>query len=266
MPRVTHVKHARQRYETVPVIDPETGEQKTTPMISKRTGEQKTTKRGKPVVLGLTRQDRTKPLPNIKCDFPGCTVDGGEILPGTPYKHITPRSGPYGGRQRSRHAEHPSWKVWEYSSSTSARVAQIQDAMDSSIDAFEFSDPSDFEGLKDELSQMAQELLDEKEDALSNMPEGLAYGSQVEEQRDTLQEWVDSIESVGQPEDPETEEDCPECNGVGRVPDVDSIEEEAEIDCDECSGTGLVEIDGIPDEWIEEAKEALRDAIGECNV
>ena len=42
MARVTHVKKAQQRYATVPVIDPETGEPKRTPVMKKvdrETGE-----------------------------------------------------------------------------------------------------------------------------------------------------------------------------------------------------------------------------------
>lgn len=36
MARIAHVKAARQRYATVPVIDPETGEQKQTPVMVTR--------------------------------------------------------------------------------------------------------------------------------------------------------------------------------------------------------------------------------------
>ena len=91
----------------------------------RKDGTQKTTKTGRAVFMTVTVVDKTKPKPNLKCDFRGCDIDGGEILPGTPYMHISPKSGPYGGRQLNRHQAHPAWNVWEYSSSMSARLAQI---------------------------------------------------------------------------------------------------------------------------------------------
>jgi hypothetical protein len=77
MPRVTVVKHAQQRYETVPVLD-DRGQPKVVPVM--RNGVQRTTKRGRPVTMRLTREDRTKPKPNLRCDFPACDK-GGEIKP-----------------------------------------------------------------------------------------------------------------------------------------------------------------------------------------
>ena len=117
MAKITYVKAAQQRYEQVPVIDPETGQQKQTPVINQRTGQQKLTKRGTPVFLSLSVPDRTKPLPPRKCGK--CHQ---EIAVGQPYKHISPRSGPYGGHTLYRCDTCPVWHVWEYSSSLSART------------------------------------------------------------------------------------------------------------------------------------------------
>lgn len=78
MARVTYVKKAQQRYEMVPVIDPETGQQKVTPVMG-RNGEQKTSKRG-PVFMRVTEADKSKPLPNLKCEKCGIEIKpGGEV-------------------------------------------------------------------------------------------------------------------------------------------------------------------------------------------
>ena len=119
MPTITHVKKAQQRYAMVPVCNPD-GTPKQTPVM-RGDGTQKTTKRGALVFMTVTVADKTKPQPLDTCDF--CHQP---IEVGTPYKHITPKSGPYGGHKRTRHESCPTWQVWEYSSSLSARIAQIQ--------------------------------------------------------------------------------------------------------------------------------------------
>src|SRR5438270_337793 len=115
MARVTHVKKAQQRYATVPVIDPETGQQKVTPVL-RADGSQKMTRAkphrpARPVFMKVTQADKTQPLPPLNCEACGKPI---EI--GTPYKHVTPKSGPYGGYQRNRHADCPTWKAWDLSS------------------------------------------------------------------------------------------------------------------------------------------------------
>jgi len=113
MAKITYVEHAQQRYATVPVLD-DNGEPKRTPVINKRTGEQKRTRRGnRPVFMTVTRQDRSQPLSMPRCDYPGCKHPQREIQPGEPYKHISPKSGPYGGRTLSRHRDCPGWNVWD---------------------------------------------------------------------------------------------------------------------------------------------------------
>lgn len=231
MPRVTHVKKAQQRYKTVPVMG-EDGQPKKTPVM--RNGVQKTTKRGVPVFMKVTKADKSQPLPELDCDYPGCDINGGKIAVGTPYKHITPKSGPYGGYQRNRHAEHPNWAPWEYSSSLSARVAQVQSEAGDLISSYEFSAPEDFDDLKQQVVDMASELRDEKEEAVNNMPEGLAEGSQAQEQYEALEQWVDEIDGCDAPDHDDT---CGDCEGSGTV------------DCEDCGGTGHVEEDEDSGRW-----------------
>lgn len=228
MARVTHVKKAQQRYETVPVIDPETGEQKVTPVL-RRDGTPKTTKHGRPVVRRITVEDKSKPLPNRKCDK--C---GKEIEVGSSYKWIAPKSGPYGGSKRYRCSDCPTWQVWEYSYSLSARIAQIQN--DFQFDASGYESAEDVTSWLSEFAEAVRELATEKEEGADNIESGFGHEtSQSEELREIaeqLNNWADEIEQADIPEYPEIGEvDCDECDGSG------------DIDCDGCDGSGEVEVE-----------------------
>lgn len=197
MARVTFVKKAQQRYETKPVLN-EDGTQKRTPVM-KRDGTQKTSKRG-PVFLRVTEADKSRPKAPLSCDFSGCQIHGGKILPGDAYKHITPKSGPYGGWQKNRHTEHPSWQVWEYSSSLSARIAQIQNDVD-----FGLVDSPD--EVREVLGNMAEEirsLAEEKREGASNIEDGFGHSTyqseELEQTADDLDSWADDVEGAEVPE------------------------------------------------------------------
>lgn len=277
MARVTYVKHARQRFAMVPVLDAD-GNQVRTKVMRRDGVTPKTTKRGHEVYMRQTVQDRTRPLANLKCDFPNCTIDGGEILPGTSYMHITPRSGPYGGTQRSRHSAHPQWQVWEYSYSRSAQVARTQNDMHEALDTWEPTDEGDFDSMRDELSEMASEQRDEQSEALDNMPEQLQDGSQAQEYLEALESWVDEIEGCSDP-DAEFLAECETCNGDHEIDcetcggDGNIEEDEDEVECEDCEATGSVtcpdcggeEAEVNPD-WIDEARDILSDAIDGCDL
>lgn len=316
MARVTYVKKAQQRYETKPVIDPATGEQKKTPVMKKakdyETGEtvevQKKTKHGKPVFMKVTEPDKSRPKPNLHCDYPNCDFEAREIKPGQAYKHITPKSGPYGGTQKNRHAEHPSWKIWEYSFSRAAQVAQTQDSMHDTLEAFEFTSHDDFDSLRDGLASEAQSALDDAQEALDSMPEGLQEGSKAQENVEALESWVSEIENAEAPDSPEGCEECDgegtisqearwfviNADGSGRVQEDDdegldteseaadeiarmvedgegvegefeAEEQETSEDCEECGGTGDAP-ETPTEDWAEEAKETLREAIDGCEI
>jgi hypothetical protein len=207
MAQITHVKKAQQRYETVPVIDPETGEQKLTPVM--QNGEQKRTKRGQPVFLSVTVADKTKPLPPHKCG--DC---GNDIEVGTPYKHISPRSGPYGGRTLYRHEDCSTWNVWEYSSSLSARLAEVSYNFGTAVDSVESAE--DVQSALDDAASQVREIADEKEESAGNIEDGFGHETEMsQELRDVseqLNSWADEIESASVPDFPEVEGDvCAEC-------------------------------------------------------
>lgn len=281
MPKITSVKKAQQRYQMVPVLDDD-GNPKRVPVMG-RDGQQKKTKFGKPVTKAITVADKSQPLPDLKCDFPGCDINGGLIAVGTPYKHMTP----HGSAQKSRHAEHPNWNPWEYSSALWARVAQVQSEMENTIEGL--SEVDDFESVRDDLAQQAQELLDEKQESLDAMPEGLASGSELEEQVSALESWVDEIGSADAPEVPEPE---PVTKWFVHGPDEQSLNEEGyeeegdasrdrdkylaehpeedpddwEITSEEQEAEDSDLDEEALDEWLEEAKQALREAVEGCEI
>jgi len=280
MPRVNRVKSARALFHTKPVLD-EDGKPKQSPVMvtktvrNEETGEyekvqvQKTTKSGRPVTRAVVVQDRDRPKPNLRCDFSGCAVGDkpGEILPGQPYKFLKLRFS-----QKNRHAEHPDWQHWEYSSSVAAQCAQLQQEMHSAIDSFEFTSDEDFDALKQELQDMAQGFADEREEALGNMPESLQDGSQAQEYAEAAESWVGEFDNVSEPS-ADALEDCETCGGEGKdtcqVCDGSQEDEEGN-QCEECGGTGEVECedcdegktpDTLSEDWIEEARDALREAV-----
>jgi hypothetical protein len=213
MARTTHVKRAQQRYRTIPVIDPETGQPKKTPVMKKvkdyDTGEitlvQKTTKKGKPVFMTVTERDLENPLPLLTCDAPGC---GKPIEIGTPYKHITPKSGPYGGRQRSRHESCPGWQVWDYSNSLSAQLARIAHDFTDAIN--QADGPDDVQSALDDAAESIKEIAEQKREGASNIESGFGHptekSEELEQMADDLEQWADDVSSADIPELPDPEE------------------------------------------------------------
>jgi hypothetical protein len=231
----------------------------------RRDGSQKVTKKGKPVVLRVTTSDKSQPLPNQKCGK--C---GKEIFVGSPYKWIKPKSGPYGGRLMVRCSTCPSWNVWEYSSSLSARIAQISH---NAWAAFpdDASSTDEIQSWLDETADEVQSLSEEKAESAQNIEDGFGHetstSAELTEVAESLEGWAEEIRGTDIPELPDPEDvDCEECDGSGEVIDTDS-EEEAEttkdtpmVPCDECHGNGTITPEDLSDEemseWLEEVKEA----------
>lgn len=237
MPAVKHVKKAQQRYQMVPVLG-EDGQPVRVPVMDGRTGEQKVSKRRGPVFMTKTVADKSQPLPMPKCDYPNCQVTPDRTIEvGTPYKHLTVKTGSYSSRTYTRHEQCPTWQVWEYRDNWSSRVARAQHAMHQEIDAW--NDYEDFDSIRDSLASQASELLEEKQEALDAMPEGLAEGSESQEQYDALETWVSEIENVSEPEEPEVDE-----SGLdGAEPSEEEIER-----------------------YLEEARDALSEAVDSCEL
>lgn len=290
MARITYVKQAQQRYKTVPVIDPETGKQKVTPVMKTvrvrnddgtitTSQVPKTTKSGRAVTMRVTVADKSQPLPNRTCDK--CRT---EITVGSPYKHISPKSGPYGGRTMYRCGSCPGWRVWEYSNSLSARIAEIEhNATDAANDA------TDAEGVRDALRAAAEsirELAEEKRESAQSIEDGFGHSTSMSEeladQADQLESWADDVEAsadddpaVGSCDDcAEGRVECDTCSGTGetQITDSDDCEEcstcngETAVDCDTCDGTGE-NPDGDPDEdTLEEWRSEALSVLGNCPV
>lgn len=260
MARITRVAKAQQRYETVPVLN-EDGTPKQTPVM--KNGVQRTTKRGTPVFLTVTKADRTKPLPMPDCDARGC---GKPIEVGKPYKHISPKSGPYGGRTRYRHADCPDWQIWEYSSSLSARVAEVEhDAM------LSLEEVEDEDGVQEVLNTAAEairEIATEKEEGADNIENGFGHEtSQSEELRSTaeqLNEWADEIENITIPDLPDADDaECETCCGTGTV--SSGTDEEK---CEDCEGSGHPSepTDEQMNDWRSEVSDEVSGVLGNCPV
>lgn len=250
MARITRVKHAQQRYAQVTVLD-ENGAPKRTPVMRKD-GAQKTTRHGKPVFMTVKVADKDKPL-----DMPTCDFCGLPIAVGQPYKHISPKSGPYGGMTRHRHAEHPDWNVWEYSGSLGARLAEISHDFANSLSDIESED--DAQSALDEAANMIRDLAEEKRESAQNIEDGFGHPTSTsEELTDTaeqLDSWASEVESASIPAYPEPEEqDCDACSGTGK-------EEDEETECDECGGTGQVTPDDPTDEQVEEWRDQVTDEL-----
>lgn len=245
MARVTHVARAQQRYATKPVIDPETGQQKTIAQ-TKKDGSPKTTKKGRPIVVRATVEDRTKPLPMPKCGKCGKTIEVGQ-----PYKWVKTKSGPYGGAKKFRCADCPSWRPSELTGS--AALGTLYGAQEAAEDALgEWSPEDGVDALGEILTTLAEgvrEAAETYEESASNMEDGFGHETyQSDELRSKAEELngqADEVESAAD----ELEEF-----------DEDAAKEEVEADIDR---EDYVE-EGLSDEEIDAAYEqAIEDAVTE---
>lgn len=225
MARVTHVKSARQRYEMVPVIDPDTGLPRRT-LVTRRDGSPKLTKTGQAIYVEPTVADRSKPLP-----MPTCENCGAEIAVGAPYKWVAPRSGPYGGRKRYRCGPCPTWRPSELSSSKMAPIMAAQEELDLDGDA------DDLAAARDALVETIREVAAEYEESADNMEDGFGHetytSTELREKSEALNDWADELEGLDL--DAPT---CDACSGDGTIDDDE---------CDECGGDGVGDLDELRD-------------------
>lgn len=264
MARITHVKHAQQRYEMVPVLN-EDGSTKVKGVTNKD-GSPKLTKRGREIVQRKTQKDKTKPLPPENCGK--CNKP---IEVGSPYKWIAPRSGPYGGRRLVRCGECPSWHVWEYSSSLSARVAEV--AFNFEEGMIDVDNPDTVSELLGNAAEAVREIAGEKEESAGNIVDGFGHETSQSEEltqvAEELNSWADEIDNVDVPSLPETEEmECEECGGEGVIT-VKFEHGEQQQDCEDCDGLGKYTPDDPTDEQMDEWRSEVEDAcsiVNECPV
>jgi hypothetical protein len=268
MARITRVRAAQQRYETIPVLDTATMKPKRT-QVMRKDGTPKLTKGGREIWRTVTVEDRARPLLPDGCDH--CRKP---IAIGTPYKHITPRSGPYSGYRRSRHASCPDWQPWDYSSSLNARLAQVSHEFSQSLAQCETED--DVQGALDEAACSVREIADEKRESAENMKEGFGHetsqSDELEETADQLESWAGEIESAAIPDFPEAEEEeceacsgtaeteCGNCGGTGTLQGAD---EDVERSCDACNGDSTIPCEDCEGNGHTQADEPTADQVGE---
>jgi hypothetical protein len=208
--------------------------------------------------------------------MPTCDSCHKPIEVGQPYKHISPKSGPYGGRTLNRHGHCPDWNVWDYSSSLSARIAQIQHDGWQTFDATTFESTDDVTSALSEVAEEIRSLAEEKRESAGNIEDGFGHATsasdELNEQADTLDGWADDVENADVPDLPEPEEtDCDQCGGSGKDTcsacdgDEDAECEDCggsgEEDCGECDGTGTVTAEEPTDEQMDEWRDEVRDAL-----
>jgi hypothetical protein len=187
MARVTIVKAAQQRYDTKPVIDPETGQQKVIPVM-RRDGSPKKTKRGKEITRRLTEADKTKPLPNRKCGK--C---GKEITVGMGYKWIKPKSGPYGGSMRVRCLDCPSWRPSETTSSSALScIYGAQEAAEDALNAWDGETLDDAKSILEDCANGVREGAECWRESAQNIEDGFGHPTSTSEE---LAEKADNAES-----------------------------------------------------------------------
>lgn len=250
MARITFVKKAQQRFEMVAVIDPTTGKQKVTPVMG-RDGKQKSDKNGRLTFLRVTEVDRSKPLPNRKCEK--C---GKEIEVGTPYKWIKPKSGPYGGHMKVRCGGCPTWHVWDYSSSLSARIAQISYEAGEAFDNSTITTADDVTEILSTAAESIRELAEEKRESANNIEEGFGHetekSSELNEIADNLESWADDVEN-------NDVEDAPEENDY--VDHEFEATEDEDGDQDACQVDGCEKSEPEHEELYEEVLDTWRDDV-----
>lgn len=144
-----------------------------------------------------------------RCDYPGC---GRVIEPGDGMKYISPRlPGDPGSVTRYRCESHHDWHVWEYSTSLSARIAEIQhDGANSIL----MMDEDTAEDLPNELADRIRELASEKRYSAENVKCGFRHPTKLSEalkqQADDLWVWADEFDLIDVLDGKPDEDDDPD--------------------------------------------------------
>jgi hypothetical protein len=249
MARITYVKKTQRRYKMVPVIDPDTGKPKRTPVMG-RDGKQKSSKRGL-TWMTVTVADKTKPLPDIKCE--NC----GKVIPvGDPHKHVSPKSGPYGGHKRIRCATCPTWQPWDLSNSLSARLQQVSseayETFNNGVDTAE-----DVQSILETAAEAIRGLAEEKRESAQNIEDGFGHETEKSQElndiADQLESWADEVEQNDVPDLPDESEYVDH----DFEPDEDDEDKCAVDGCDKDESEHEETWDDALDNWRSEAEDAL---------
>jgi hypothetical protein len=245
MAKINYVKQAQQRYTMVPVLN-EDGTPKQTPVM--KNGLQRKTKHGRPVFRAVTVEDRTRPLPNRKCEK--CSA---EITVGSPYKWVKVKR-TYGGVTHVRCMSCPTWKPSELSTSKMAGVYAAQENLDDAIGSAETLD--DLQTLAQDTAEAIREVAQEYEESADNMEDGFGHATsmsdELREKASDLESWADEVEQSVDGLD-EFDVEAVEAEVREEDPDLDDDEVEAEVE-------------SRREEWLEEAREALSSVAQDCPV
>lgn len=222
MARVTFVKKAKQRYKTVPVIDPETGEQKVQ-TFTRRDGSLRTNKRGAVVTARVTREDRTQPLPNRKCGR--CSK---EIKPGDSYywwANKLPGAG--SGYKQIRCAEHPP-TIQERTPGRAGQLMGLQSEWENELSACQSVE--DLEAARDSIAGQIRDFGQEYVDSADNMESGFGHetyqSQELREKGEAIDSIADEVEQIDVEEFDEDEVDVEDYEGEDD-PDYEAALEEA---------------------------------------
>lgn len=145
--------------------------------------------------------------PNHVCEF-----HQEPIKPGDSYKWISVMTSPRSSHSRYRCDSAPDWHRWDYSSSLSARVEQVQYNFASEIESVESKE--DVEQILASTADEIREIAEEKRESAQNMEDGFGHptekSDELNETADELDSWADDVESwdiEDYPEAPEGEEE-----------------------------------------------------------
>lgn len=185
------------------------------------------------VVYVKSARERRTPDGSVKplhvCDQ--CTKP---IEVGSPYKHISIKTGPTSSHKLVRCNLCPTWDVWEYSNSASARCAQIVHEAETALaDVTTADDASDALQV---AADAARELAEEKRESARNIEDGFGHSTTQSEEltdlADQLEDWAANLENATIPDYPDpADAECLGCEGKGTGgEDMDT--------CPECNGAG----------------------------
>lgn len=180
-----------------------------------------------------------------------CDACQNPIEVGSSYKHMSIKTGAYSSRKLVRCDSCPTWQVWEYSNSTSARTAQIAHEARTAMEAADTVD--EVTDALQTAADAARELAEEKREGAQNIEEGFGHSTsqsdELTELAEELDSWAEALEQVDVPDFPDPDDvNCPACEGKGTGgEDMDT--------CSECLGTGH------PTEPTEEQLDEWRDEV-----
>lgn len=231
-----------------------------------------------PRVYTKTKANRGRPYNCVRC--------GQTIEPGTTYYEWSRRFGRSGMTYR-QHTEHGRPLPSQLSSRKTARIED--ELLTLNLQLAHELDPEqqpeadvvvDLSGLVDEAAEQlepiastADEVADEYEEGVQNMPESLQYGAPAEYMQqvaDELREWAEAMREgptsatttcdLPDPAEYGGTAECTTCKGKGEVPGPGGI---GVRDCTACGNRGTVLVDVDAEAWRQAAQEAIDEAVQE---